>query len=73
MQVTIYAHPNSKVPRISERSPGIFDIYISESPQDGKANDRITKELAGYFDVPPSLVILKRGNTSKIKVFQINI
>lgn len=73
MQVTVYAHPNSKVPRILERSPGIFDIYISESPQDGKANIRITKELAGYFDVAPSLVILKRGGSSKIKVFQIDV
>ena len=71
MQITVYAHPNSKIPRIQERSPGIFDVYVSESPQDGKANERITKELAGYLDVPPSLLTLKRGHRSKIKIFQL--
>ncbi len=71
MQYTVHAHPNSKQPRIIEKGPGVFDIYVSESPQDGKANAVILKELAGYLDVAPSLLTLKRGHTGKIKIFQL--
>jgi len=69
MQITVHAHPKSKKPRIIERSPGVFDIYVAEVAADGKANDAITKELAGYLDVAPSRLTLKRGATSKVKVF----
>lgn len=71
MQITVHAHPNSKKPRILERTPGIFDIYVAESPQDGKANAVILKELAGYLGIAQSLLILKRGHTSKVKVFEL--
>lgn len=71
MLITVHAHPKSKQPRILEREPGVFDIYVAEVAADGKANERIIKELAGYLDVAPSLLILKRGHTSKIKLFQL--
>ncbi len=72
MQITVHAHPKSKNPRILERSPGVFDIYVAEVAADGKANAAITKELAGYLDVAPSRLTLKRGATSKVKVFLVD-
>ncbi|HEX3099564.1 MAG TPA: DUF167 domain-containing protein [Patescibacteria group bacterium] len=67
MQIIVHAHPNSKKPRIQEKGPGVFDIYVAESATDGKANAAILKELAGYLDVAPSLLTIKRGQTSKVK------
>lgn len=71
MQIIVHAHPKSKKPRILEREPGVFDIYVAEAATDGKANEAITKELAGYLGVAPSLLTLKRGHTSKVKYFVI--
>lgn len=71
MLITVHAHTNSKMPRILERDPGIFDIYVSESPQGGKANTAILEALAGYLDVPSSILTLKRGHTSKVKIFNL--
>ncbi len=70
MIYTVHAHPNSKMPRIEEKSPGIFDIYVSASPQDGKANKVIQQDLAGYLGIAPSLLVLKRGASGKIKIFE---
>lgn len=72
MQITVHAHPKSKNPRILERAPGVFDIYVAEVATDGKANAAITKELASYLDVAPSRLTLKRGATSKVKVFLVD-
>ena len=71
MQYTVHAHPKSKQPRILERAPGVFDIYVSEVPDNGKANEAILKDLAGYLDVAPSRLVLKRGHTSRIKIIQV--
>lgn len=71
MQIIVHAHPRSKQPRILERGPGVFDIYVAEAATDGKANEAILQELAGYLGVAPSLLVLKRGHTSKVKYIQV--
>ena len=71
MLITVHAHPRSKQPRILERDPGVFDIYISEAPVDGKSNEAILRDLAGYLGVAPSKLVIKRGATSKVKYIQV--
>lgn len=68
MQITVHAHTKSKKPRIIERAPGVFDIYVNEVPEGGKANAAILRDLAGYLDVPVTSLVIKRGLTSKVKV-----
>ena len=71
MTITVIAHPNSKKPRILEREPGVFDVYVAESAVDGKANNAIIKSLANYYKVSQSQVAMKSGLKSKTKRYTI--
>ncbi len=71
MEITVHAHPKSKKPRILQKGPGVFDIYVTEIASDGKANTAITKALANHLGVAKSHLSIKRGAASKIKVFKL--
>ena len=62
------------VPRSSRRGPGpvrsgALELKVNAPPVDGKANVEARKLLADLLGVAPSSVSLKRGRTSKQKVF----
>ncbi|HIC09134.1 MAG TPA: DUF167 domain-containing protein, partial [Aquificales bacterium] len=46
---------------------------VNQPPEKGRANERIAELLAEYFDIPKSRVRLVRGETSKEKVFEIDL
>jgi uncharacterized protein len=71
MTLTVIAHTKSKKPRIVEREPGVFDIYVSQAAESGKANGAITKALARHLGIGVTSVSLIRGFTSKTKRFRI--
>lgn len=71
MKLTIFAHPNSKRPRIDTDLLGDLHVYVSEPPLEGKANSAIREALAVHFKVSRSEVELVRGEKSKVKVFEI--
>lgn len=48
-----------------------YKVSVKALPIQGKANDAIIKVLADYFKVPISCVVLLRGSSSKVKVFDI--
>ena len=57
--------------RIEKVDETHFIVCVKEPPKQGKANEAIRKELADYFQVPVSQVILQSGFVSKHKVFKI--
>ncbi len=71
MKLTIFAHPNSKRPRIDTDLLGDLHVYVAEPPLEGKANSAIRDSLAKHFNVSRSQVELVRGEKSKEKVFEI--
>lgn len=48
-----------------------FTVSIREQPIDGKANNAVRNLLAEYFSVAPSQVVLKKGRTSRHKIFEV--
>lgn len=83
MKIIVKSKPNAKeekVELISQAELGFdtrqsnfptYKVSIKEMPIHGQANLAITKALAKYFKVAPSLVNLVSGQTSKQKVFEI--
>lgn len=71
MIVEVRAKTRSKVERLIQRGPGLFEIAVHAAPVDGEANDRIQSMLAKHFGVGRSRIVLKRGHRSKIKIFEI--
>ena len=73
MKVTIFAHPNSKKPRVEKDLFGGLHIYVNQPPLDGKANKAVIEALAKYFKTSKSKVVLVRGEKSKQKTFNIDV
>ncbi|MGB9620930.1 MAG: DUF167 domain-containing protein [Brevinematia bacterium] len=56
--------------KIEERK---FEVSVIEPPEKGKANKRVIEILSEHFKVPKSNIKLIKGETSKIKLFEITI
>jgi uncharacterized protein YggU (UPF0235/DUF167 family) len=73
MRITVFAHPNSKKPRVEKDLLGGIHVYVSEPPLDGKSNKAILLALAKFMQVKRSQVALVKGEKSKQKIFKIEI
>ena len=71
MLITIFAHTNSKKPRVEKDLFGNLHVHVSEPPLEGRANMAILLTLADYLQVKRSQVRLARGEKSKQKVFEV--
>ncbi|WP_170758449.1 DUF167 domain-containing protein [Ruegeria lacuscaerulensis] len=48
---------------------GVIRINVTAAPENGKANEAVRSILAAAMGVAPSKLTLKRGQTSRDKVF----
>jgi uncharacterized protein (TIGR00251 family) len=71
MRVYVIAKPNAKNEKVEQIDETHFKIAVKEPPRDGKANEAITKALAGFLKIPSVRVFLQSGFSSKTKVFKI--
>lgn len=72
MKIIVFAHVNSKRPRVEKDLLGNLHIYVSAPPLEGKANKAIREALAIYLKISRLQVTLVRGEKSKQKIFVIN-
>lgn len=68
--VTVRVTPRASHPRV-QASGGTISVYVSEPPEDGKANDAVRAALAKAFGVPKTSLELIRGATAREKVFRV--
>ncbi len=54
-----------------DRENEYYLVSVKEPPTQGRANNAVIKLLAKNFSVMTSAIVLKRGATSKLKVFEI--
>lgn len=71
MRVEVRVKPGSKKPGISEEN-GVLVVRVHEPAREGAANDAVIRALAAHFKVAPSRVELLRGQSSKLKLFEIS-
>ena len=67
MQLLVEVKPNSKQESVEKITDSVFKVRVRAPAQEGKANEAVIKALAGYFDVPKSLIVIKAGKTSRTK------
>jgi len=72
MIITVQCKPNSKEQVIEKISETDFLVRLKSSPVDGKANQELIQILAKYFGVTKSEVSIKKGQTSKHKLIEID-
>lgn len=72
MTIQVIAHTNSKRPRVLKDSSGLFHIYVSQPPSEGKANKAVVEALAEYFNISKARIKPLAGQKSKMKLFKID-
>jgi hypothetical protein len=71
MKIKVKVHTNSKTKIIEKDTNEIFQIYTTQRPINGKANEEIVKMIAEYFGVKPNKVFIESGKKSKEKMVEI--
>ena len=61
-----------KGPLVEIGDDGSLTIYVQQRAVDGKANEAVTKVLAGHLGVAPSRVRLVSGKTARTKRFRVD-
>ncbi|ARM34783.1 YggU family protein [Legionella longbeachae] len=64
----LYVQPGAKKSEIVGMHEGVLKIRLNAPPIEGRANKELLKYVAQLFKVPPSQVVLKRGDKSRHKV-----
>ena len=72
VKIKVMVHPNSRSSRTEELPDGIINIYVREPATEGRANRTVVEKLSEIYKVPKSSIILKHGEKSKTKIFEIN-
>lgn len=73
MMIEVRAKPGSKGEYVKKLSDEVYEVAVKEPAEKGRANNRIVELLGEHFGVPKSRVVLIRGKTSKMKLFQVEI
>lgn len=63
--------PKASRNRIAEEPDGLIRVYVTTVPEDGKATAAVIKLLAKAIGVAKSDLVLVRGATDRVKVFQV--
>lgn len=70
MNIKIIAHPKSSRNKILQKNE-FYHVYITSPPEKNKANKKIIELLADYFQKPKSKIIIKSGEHSRNKMFEL--
>jgi uncharacterized protein len=70
-QVHVQVKPSAKTDAVERLDDGKLRVSVKATPQEGKANAAVVKLLAKHFGVPQRAVMLKRGASSREKVFEV--
>ena len=73
MIVKVKVKPNSKKEGIKQVSEDILEVKVSVPPEKGRANQRVIELLSKFYKVPKSKIKIKKGETSRDKLVQIDI
>lgn len=60
--------PRAKQNKVVQIDTTHLKVWVTITPEHGKANAAVIKLLARFFDVPQSRITIKRGITSSTKL-----
>ena len=71
--IELAVKPSARKNQVYEDFGGDLRIEITEPPQKGKANKAIIKYLSKKLNIPTNAILLVKGHTSSMKIFQIKV
>jgi len=71
MKIKIKVIPNSKKIRIERLNSDEFKVYLTQKPQDNKANEQLLEVLSEFLNVKKSNIKILKGLHSRQKLIEI--
>lgn len=71
MKIKVVVKPKSRQNKI-EQGEDFLTVYLNALPESGKANKLLLEILADYFSVPKTLIKIINGESSRIKIIEVN-
>lgn len=72
MRLRIRVTPSSRRPSIETMADGSLKVRVSAPAQGGKANKAVVEALAQHYAIPNSRVRIVAGQTSRLKLIEID-
>ena len=70
--VRVHVTPGARESAVGEWKDGVLSLKVRERAEKGRANEAVARLLAKSLAVPPTAVTLKRGATSRKKLFEVD-
>jgi uncharacterized protein YggU (UPF0235/DUF167 family) len=67
----VRATPGARESATGEWVEGVLRVKVREPAREGRANEAVVRLLAKRLAIPPGQITLKRGATSREKVFEV--
>lgn len=71
MKISVTTKPKSRKEIVKKISDFIYQVAVKEEAKEGKANKAVIESLAGYFNIPKSLIQIISGENIKQKIIEI--
>jgi uncharacterized protein YggU (UPF0235/DUF167 family) len=69
--IEVRVKPRSSASALYQDETGAWFAQLRSAPTDGNANAELIALVAKHFDCPRSMVCIKRGAASRVKLVQI--
>jgi uncharacterized protein (TIGR00251 family) len=69
--ISLFVKPNSKKKYVKAIDADTYEIAITAKPEKGKANKEIIEDLANFFKIQKSRIIIIKGHKSHTKLIEI--
>jgi uncharacterized protein YggU (UPF0235/DUF167 family) len=73
MRIYVKVVPRSSQNKVEQTAKNEYKVWVTVVPEKGKANDAVVKNLAKYFKIAKSRVIIIAGRTTRIKIIDIEM
>lgn len=73
MKISVKVKPQAKQDKIKKVGSNVYAVWVKAKAIEGKANQAVIKVLSEYFDTAKSKIFLIKGETSRDKIFMVNI
>ncbi len=70
--IKVKVQPKAKKVGVEKIDEGTYKVRVHAAPDKGAANKEVIVSLADYFDVPPSMIKIVRGEKSRTKLIELS-
>lgn len=69
--VNVKVHPKARLNKVEKDDAGGYKVWTTAAPDRGEANAAVAAALADFLGCARGAVVLRRGATSRNKVFEV--